>query len=390
MARGLITLGIVALLAACTPAADPPTTTAATTTTNSTSTTSTSITTTSTTSTTSTTTTTTTVPPNIHTLARSVLMVGLPGPTLDETTAAHLAGGGRAVIYYNRNITDAEQVRALGSQISCAAGGPVLIAVDHEIGVPVRRLAGLVSPLPSATEAQQMSGSDLEMAGRVLGEEMLDLGINVDLAPVIDVVRGANPVLTGRHLGADPDLVAQLGAVFIRGLGVSGVVAVPKHFPGHGLSTTDPHSGVTTIDAGIDELASVDWVPFRAAIDAGALMIMVGHPIYPAIDPDLPASISPAVLDLLRTEFGFDGVAVTDEVTMQGVASGRSPGERAVLALAAGEDLVLVKTGSQVEEMVDAIVAAVDSGELSLERLQEAAGRVTRVAEAAATVECHT
>ncbi len=386
MIRALCALGTLALLAACTSAPGPSTTTAAPTTTSSTSTTSTSTTTTSTTTTS--TTTTTTVPPNIESLARSVLMVGLPGPTLDTATAAHLAAGGRGVIYYDRNITGADQLRSLGAEISCAAGDPVLIAVDQELGVAVRRLDGLVGPLPTAAEAQEMSADDLETAGRVLGEEMLGLGINVNLAPVIDVVRGSNPVMAGRHLGEDPDLVAVLGVAFMRGLNATGVVAVPKHFPGHGLSATDPHTGVTTIDASVDELENVDWVPFHAAVDGGALMIMVGHPVYTAIDPDLPASISPVVLGILRTEFGFDGVAVTDDLTMQGVAAGRTPGERAVLALMAGEDLLLVKTGAYTQEMIDAIVAAVDSGELPLERLQEASARVALLAETAVSIGC--
>ena len=124
----------------------------------------------------------------------------------------------------------------------------------------------------------------------------------------------------------------------------------------------------------------MDFLPFAAAVAAGARAIMVGHPIYEALDPDLPASLSPAVLALLRDEFGFDGVAITDALNMAGVAAGRDPGDLAVAALAAGEDLLLVIDPAQIEATVAAIVAAVATGGLTLERLQEAAARVRALA----------
>jgi len=182
--------------------------------------------------------------------------------------------------------------------------------------------------------------------------------------------------------------VGELGAAFVRGLQAAGVIAVPKHFPGHGRSITDPHGVVTRIDASMEELEAVDFPPFDAVIAAGAPALMVGHPIYEALDADLPASLSPAVLDLLRDRFHFDGVAVTDSLSMTGVAAGREPGEVAVAALAAGEDLLLVVDPARVEETVAAIVAAVATGGLPLERLQEASARVLGLAEAAAPITC--
>jgi beta-N-acetylhexosaminidase len=133
----------------------------------------------------------------------------------------------------------------------------------------------------------------------------------------------------------------------------------------------------------------VDFLPFAAAVAAGARAIMVGHPIYESLDPGLPASLSPAVLRLLRDEFGFDGVAVADALNMAGVAAGRDPGALAVAALAAGEDLLLVIDPVQIEPTVAAIVAAVATGGLSRERLQEAATRVRALAAAAAPITCN-
>jgi beta-N-acetylhexosaminidase len=338
-----------------------------------------------TTSTSSTTTTTESV--DVRALAHSVLMVGLPGETLDQATAAHLAAGGQAIILLADNIDSASQLRALTGAAACAAAGPLLVAVDEELGT-VSRLSGLVTPLPSTAQAEAMTPLEIELTAQLLGRQMLALGVNVDLAPVLDVVQGSNPVLQGRNLGSDPELVGALGAAFIRGLQEEHVVAVPKHFPGHGRSTTDPHGGVTRIDAPLEDLQAVDFPPFAAAFAAGAQAVMVGHPIYDALDPNLPASISPAVLTLLRQDFGFEGVAVTDALNMPAVATGRTPGEVAVLALAAGEDLLLAVDPAQVEPSVSAIVAAVARGDLPLARLQEAAGRVQALAEAAGAVAC--
>jgi beta-N-acetylhexosaminidase len=314
-------------------------------------------------------------------------MVGLPGKGLDDTTAVHLAAGGRAVILMGRNVYDPEQIISLTNDVACAAGEPVLIATDQELG-PVARLRGLVTPLPGTTEAMEMLPIELELTGQLLGLEMLELGINMDLAPVLDVVRGPNPVLAFRHLGDDPERVAELGVAFMRGLRQAGVVAVPKHFPGHGLSVTDPHGVVTTIDAPLEELQAIDLVPFRAAIDDGAQAVMLGHPIYGALDPALPASISPTAYTLLRADLGFGGVAVTDSLTMQAVRADRTIAEAAVAAVAAGADLALVVDSFPVEEMVAGIVAAVESGRLPLERLQEASARVAALAERAGRVLC--
>lgn len=313
--------------------------------------------------------------------------MGLAGWGVDDATAAHLAGGGRGIILFGHNIGSREQVRSLTAEASCAAGESLLVAVDQELG-PVARLRGLVTPLPSTAEAREMTPLELELTGQLLGDEMLALGINVDLAPVLDVVTGPNLVLTGRHLGGDAAVVADLGTAFLRGLEQAGVIAVPKHFPGHGRSVADPHFQTARISASLEDLQSVDFPPFEAAFAAGARAVMVGHPIYSALDPDLPASISPAVLALLRGPFGFDGVAITDSLSMAGVAAGRDPGRLAVLALAAGEDLLLVIDPARIEETVAAIVAAVATGDLPLARLQEASARVVALAAGAAPIAC--
>lgn len=369
------------------PESDAATTTAASPATNPTTTSSTTSTTTATTAPPATTTTTTGPPVDVARLARGVLMVGMPLTYVDEAATAHLTAGGRAVILFSENISDAAQLRTLTSDVACAANAPVLIAVDHEIGA-VARLEGLVTALPSGEEALTMGPGELRDAGSRLGAEMLGLGINVDLAPVLDVVRGPNPALEDRHLGDDPDVVAELGTAFLTGLADAGVGAVAKHFPGHGLTPTDPHGETSVIEAGLDELRSIDWLPFRRAVDAGVPAVMIGHPIYTAIDPTLPASLSPEVYRLLRAELGFRGVAVTDAINMAAVAESRAASEIALDALVAGADLLINPDWSQTEPTVATIVSAVARGELPLERLVEAAGRVEAWAATVGRIDC--
>jgi beta-N-acetylhexosaminidase len=314
-------------------------------------------------------------------------MVGMPLTYVDEATTAHLTGGGRALILFSGNVANRDQLRSLASDAACAANAPVLIAVDQEFG-PVDRLGDLITPLPSAPEAADSSPDEVEAIGRSLGVELLGLGLNTNLAPVADVVRGPNPVLAGRHLGEDPGLVAELVAAFVTGMGDTGVVAAVKHFPGLGLATADPHDAATRIDAPASELAAIDLVPFRAAVAAAVPAVMVSHAVYSALDPDRPASLAPAVYRMLRDDLGFDGLVLTDAVNMAAVIDGRSPGEVVVAALAAGADLVINPDWSQTEPIVAAVVAAVERGDLPAARLVEAARRVERTAATTPLVEC--
>jgi beta-N-acetylhexosaminidase len=312
-----------------------------------------------------------------------VVLAGLPGTTLDPATTSFLSEGGRTMIVFSKNLESRDQTRALTSAMACAAGAQILVAVDQEPG-RVNRLAkiGISSP---AVDGER----DVFLAETLaMGEAMLEIGINFDLAPVLDVARGSNPVLVGRNFGPDPEVVAARGVDFQLTLESLGIVTTAKHFPGHGLSTVDPHLQVTPIDAGLETLQEVDFPPFQSAIDSGIGAVMIGHPIYEALDPDNPASLSPAVLDLLRNDFGFDGVAVTDAFSMAGVREGRTLGEVTVEALIAGEDLLIIDNPPEVVEVVAFIEAAVADGTLSRDRLAEAAGRVRRLASQAAPVLC--
>jgi beta-N-acetylhexosaminidase len=290
------------------------------------------------------------------------------------------------VILFSTNIAEPTQLRHLTTTIACTAGSPVLIATDQELG-RVQRLRGLVTPTPTPAQTIQSSAESALEVAHQLGRDLIGLGINMDLAPILDVVRGPNPVLAGRAYPGDAATVAEFGSAFTAGLQSTGVVATAKHFPGHGLSNNDPHVAVTRIGAGLATLES-DLEPFRSALAAGVKAVMVGHPIYEALDPDLPASLSPTVLAYLRDSLGFTGVAVTDGLSMRAVRAGRSFPEVVVQAVRAGEDLLIVEDIADAEVAVNAIVEAVHQGALNRTRVAEAAARVRTLAAWASQPTC--
>jgi beta-N-acetylhexosaminidase len=317
--------------------------------------------------TTATTVPTTTVPPatapgadpaEARRLARTVLAVGLREPYVDESTAAHLAAGGRSV--FLSAVAGSAQVRALTSDAACAAGAPVITALRQDLG---EGLEGVSTTLPTLEEAQSMTAGELTAAARRLGDRLVTLGINLNLAPAVDLAAGA-----------DPDAVAGVGAAFIAGLAEAGVGSAVSHFPGR----TTADSGDAMIDGSADDLAGRDLVPFEAAVAAGVPVVVLADAVFPAIDPDAPASRSPAILALLRDSLGFDGVALA------------GPGGGTAAALAAGIDLVVVDDPAVVESAAAEIAEAVRDGRLPIGRLAEAAARVDRLASSLARVPCVT
>ncbi len=256
-----------------------------------------------------------------------------------------------------------------------------MIAVDEE-GGDVTRLHALDGS-PVLGPAALGAADDLALTratGRAIGSEMAAAGINLDLGPVADVnTNPDNPVIGTRSFGTDPEHVAEHVAAWVTGLEEAGVAACAKHFPGHGDTAEDSHLALPTIDVDLDTLAARELVPFAAAVDAGIASVMTSHIVVSAIDPELPATLSKPVLDLLRERLGYDGVLVSDALDMAGACAGRGIPEAAVLSLAAGADLLCIgpeKPESLVRETQAAIVAAVDAGRLTRERLEEAVARI--------------
>ena len=294
------------------------------------------------------------------------------------------------VILFSRNIASREQLRALCVALQSAArdaghAHPLLIATDQENGL-VRRL-GPDSPVFPGAMALGAIGSD-DVAYDVAfatGRELLALGVNMNLAPVVDVNNNpANPVIGIRSFGEDPELVARLGAATVKGFAAAGVISDLKHFPGHGDAAVDSHLAIPSIPADRARLDVVELVPFRRGIEAGAETVMVGHMRVPALETGeaLPASISPLIVQgLLRDALGFNGVVVTDCLEMDAIARGVGVAEGAVRAVTAGADLLLVShRADRQQESIAAVRGALRSGRLDRARVREALERLRRLA----------
>ena len=280
------------------------------------------------------------------TLAR--LMIAFAGTDLPGSAATRISTDGVAgvTLFYAHNIADPAQIRRLTSAVQAArpAGAPpLLIAADQEGG----QLIGLGGGTTQFAGAMALGAAgDEALAERVAGAtalEVLALGVNVNYAPVCDVANNpANPALGIRSFGDDPEAVGRFAAATVRGLQHNGVAAVAKHFPGAGDTAADPHHGLPLVPRTSAELAALELVPFRAALDAGVRLVMTGHLLLAGQRDDLPTSLSAPVLrDLLREELGFGGVTVTDALDMRALAQGSAQIIDAVVALRDGEDVLL-------------------------------------------------
>ena len=314
-------------------------------------------------------------------LADAILIPPFGGHSAPGWVLAALGEGLAGVTVFGPNIADAAQLAELTTRLRSAAVEPV-IAIDEE-GGDVTRIAHLAgSRYPGNAALGAVDDVALtEALYRALGADLAALGINVDLAPSVDVNTAAdNPVIGTRSFGSDTELVARHAAAAVTGLQAAGVAACAKHFPGHGSTRTDTHDSVATVDAPLTLLAKRDLPPFAAAIAAGVRAVMPGHLRVPELTGDLPASLSAAALTgLLRGELGFTGVIISDALEMRAVSGPFGMPEAAVLAVAAGTDLLcLGRDQDRLSYLAvrDALVNAAASRRLPPARLEEAAGRV--------------
>lgn len=304
------------------------------------------------------------------------LLVDLSGTALTPEERELLGRPGVAgVCLFSRNLEGFEQGRGLVAEALAAAGRPLVIGIDQEGGGVVRLPQAAVPPSPMALGAVD-DASLTERMGAATGRGLRAIGVNVDFAPSADVQSNPdNPIIGDRSFGADPDLVARHVAAFVRGLQATGVAATVKHFPGHGDVAVDSHLALPRLDADAARLATLELPPFEAGIAAGAAAVMTGHLLVPALDPDLPATLSRAVLEgLLRLRLGFEGVLFTDALDMRAIADGWGVPEAAVLAVAAGVDVpVVCNAGAELyHRMLDALEDAARDGRHDPARLAAA------------------
>jgi len=311
----------------------------------------------------------------------SLFIVGFPGTSPDAEVKKLIDEGVGGVILFKRNVETPAQIGSLVRALKTHAGRPLMASVDQE-GGRVARLRGAPFTALPPMRALGASGdlSLVERAGLLLAHEVRAMGFDIDFAPVVDVdTNPANPVIGDRSFHRDAHQVAQLGVALSRGLEAGGVASCAKHFPGHGDTAKDSHTDLPKLPHDLKRLRDVELVPFAAYAKAGLASVMTAHVIFEALDPKVPATMSAKVLDgLLRKELGFDGVVVSDDLEMKAVADHFSIERAVVEGVLAGVDLFLVCHHADVQRRaIEALVKAVERGEISNDRLAQAQARVS-------------
>lgn len=313
-----------------------------------------------------------------------LFQIRIDGDTLDEPERLIIEQkhvGGVIYFQYNGNLDDPVRSAQMSNDLQeCAIGTngtgiPLLISMDQEGGRVTRITGGAEFPGNMGCGASR----DTAMAystGRVFGEEIRAVGGNMDLAPVLDVNNNpANPVIGVRSFGEEPALASAMGQAYLEGLHSSGVIATGKHFPGHGDTAVDSHSGLPIVTYDFATLDNIHGKPFRDAIADGLDAIMTAHIVVTCLDPDHPATLSPAVVDgYLRGDLGFNGVVMTDSMGMAGITSGYGVAESSVLAIKAGCDLLSLSP--DLDTAWNAVKSAVLSGDITQARLDQAVERI--------------
>ncbi|MFC1837685.1 beta-N-acetylhexosaminidase [Thermodesulfobacteriota bacterium] len=319
-------------------------------------------------------------------LLGQLFMVGLPSIELDDSTRNLIQKYSiNNFIYFTRNAGSPEQLKKLSNDLfqACTDNnlGPPLIAIDQEGGT-VARLPPPFTQFPDASVLAQAEKPERALGeyARVCAAELKGIGVNYNLAPVLDVCElGSGYFMAKRALGGDPELVGSLGTHVIQELQSNGVGACGKHFPGLGAAVVDPHVQLPHVLKTEQDIRAQDLVPFQRAIAAGVASIMTSHTTYKHLDPEYPATLSKKILSgLLRHELGYDGVIITDDLEMGAIEEEGELGDAALQAFDAGADLLLIcqshdKVIKAFEKTVDAIVK---NSELQA-RVQESVRRVT-------------
>jgi beta-N-acetylhexosaminidase len=311
----------------------------------------------------------------------SLFMVGVPRPFLDDETRQQLQelrpGG---IVLFRRNYTTPEALTNLCAELhSLFSEARPLIAIDHE-GGRVHRLQPPFTHFPAMRTVGLTSSVNLAyQVGFAMGQELRSVGIDLDFAPVLDVLTNpANTVIGDRAFSTDPYQVALLGRAQARGLRDAGVIPCGKHFPGHGGTLLDSHEDLPRDERGREELFQSNLYPFQQIINEGIEMIMTAHVLYPALDPDFPGTASAKILTgLLRQQLGFTGVIITDDLEMGAVVRHSTIDQAVINALTAGADMLLVchKIALAISAR-DTCLHAVENGTLLQPRVGEALQRI--------------
>lgn len=312
------------------------------------------------------------------------------------------------VILFAENVAQTDQTLKLTTDLQEAATGgtdgsniPLLLTIDQEGGIVYRLGSGTALPGNMALGATRSTDAATQ-SGEVIGRELSALGINVDFAPVADVNSNpSNPVIGLRSYGSDPELVGSMATAAMKGMQKYNIATAAKHFPGHGDTATDSHTGLPCVDKSLDELRQCELVPFQKMIDNGVDMLMTAHIQYPQVEKEtaiskkdgseisLPATLSKTILtDLVRNEMHYDGIIVTDALNMDAISQNFGETDACIRAIKAGVDICLMPTilrskadMPKMDAILDGVEAAVNSGEISVDRINESVKRILSLKE---------
>lgn len=317
-----------------------------------------------------------------------LMMVGVDGEKfsndMNDLIQKEKVGG---IILLPKNISSAEQTVQLLNDLKNANEVndiPLFLSVDEEGGT-ISRLPNEFDGLPTTREIGAMNDPDFSYeVGQFLAEQVKSFGYNMNMAPVLDVDSNPdNPVIGDRSFGSDAKIVANLGIETMKGMQEGKVISVVKHFPGHGDTSVDSHSSLPILDAGLERLRSLELIPFKKAIEEGADAVMTAHILFPKIDSAHPATLSHKVITgILRDELQFDGVVITDDLTMGAIRTSYSAGQAAVRAFLAGHDILLICHEYDNYYMaIQAMKEAVTSGRITEEQVDESVKRILKLKE---------
>ncbi len=318
------------------------------------------------------------MPVALHHRIGQLAVVGFSGPALPPellSLAREFDLGG--VILFKRNVEAPEQVADLAYQAQRLARElPLWVSVDQEGGRVARLRRPFTEWPPMAALGRSGDPALARRFAKALATELGAVGVSLDFAPVLDVLTNpGNRVIGDRAFSGEVSTVSELGALVARTLEENGVAACGKHFPGHGDTSVDSHDDLPVVEHPPDRLRAVEFVPFRAAIDAGVAALMTAHVLVPALDPDLPATLSPAIVkDVLRGDLGFDRLVFTDDLDMKAVSGRMTRDRAAVAAISAGCDVVLLcgpDCGAHAS-VLEALIRAVEREDLPWRRVEDA------------------
>ena len=286
------------------------------------------------------------------------------------------------IILFAKNILNREQVKKLLSDLENIGNIPMFLSVDQEGGTVARLNENVDFPIFDNMYNYRDDGTDTAYQNsKTIADELRQLGFNLDFAPVADVWSNPDNTIIGKRAYSDDfNQAADLVSSAVKGFSDGNIISTLKHFPGHGDTSVDTHNDIAFVKKTKEQLNEQEIIPFKAGINSGAEMVMVGHLVICDIDPEKPATISRAVIsDYLKDELGYNGIVISDAFNMSAVSKEYSSGELAVMGLDAGLDIILMP--ENLNEAVDAVINAIEVGTLSEERINESVIKILKLKE---------